>query len=89
MIQTKETIHSCFSPIDLLYTAYSDDRPIVNNIIEKLFQKIDHLLDPLPLEDQDEVFNIFCETYLENEKQAFSTGVRVGALFASEVYGFL
>lgn len=75
------------SPLDLLYEAYSEDRPLVNPLIRSLFREPDCCLKPLPMEEQDEVFRLFCNLYTENERFAFQSGVRIGIVLGWETIG--
>lgn len=73
------------SPLKLLYTAYSDERPVGSPAMEEGFQKIDNLLSTLTEQDRNGVLQTFYEIYTENEAQAFRVGVRTGVRLAEEL----
>ena len=75
-----------YSPLALLYSAYTCERPIADTVISEKFQDLDKLLAPLPLEVQNAVFETFCKIYTENERLAFTAGVRVGIQLAKELF---
>ena len=73
------------SPLKLLYTAYSDERPVYSQVMESCFEKLEDLLTSLPEEDREQAFRVIYETYIENESQAFQAGVRTGVHLAKEL----
>ena len=75
------------SPLKLLYTAYSDQCPVVSRAMEEGFQKMDGLLSPLPEQDRKQVLRTFYEIYQENESQAFQSGIRTGVRLAKDLMG--
>ena len=72
------------SPLNLLYEAYSEERPLETPLLRSMFRELDCYLKPLPMEEQEEVFRIFCQLYSENERFAFQSGVRIGMLLGWE-----
>jgi len=82
----KEEAGSVFpSPLTLLYTAYSDEHPVVSHAMEKGFQKIDEFMVSLSEQERNTLLQAFYEIYTENESLAFKTGVRVGVRLAKEL----
>jgi len=73
------------SPLKLLYTAYSDERPVYSLVMEKCFEKLDNLLTSLPEKSREQVFRAVYEIYIENESQAFQAGVQTGVRLAKEL----
>lgn len=74
-----------YSPLKLLHSAYTDERPVVTPEIEEGFCALDRYLSPLSEEDRKIVFQTFCDIYDQNEKLAFTEGVRVGVRLAAEL----
>jgi len=78
--------NNCFpSPLELLYTAYSDERPVFSRSISRSFEKMDVLLSPLPEKDRERASQTIYEIYTENESLAFQAGVRTGVRLAKEL----
>ncbi len=73
------------SPLKLLYIAYSDERPVYSQVMEKCFERLDELLVSLPEKDREQIFRAIYEIYIENESQAFQAGVRTGVRLAKEL----
>lgn len=73
------------SPLKLIYTAYTDERPTYNQVMEEGFQNLDHLLTPLPEQDRGTVMKTFCTIYGENERLSFLAGLRTGFHLAQEL----
>lgn len=86
MFQNQEKEKLCFpSPLKLLYTAYSDERPVFSQIMERCFEKLDVLLAPLSEKDREQAYQTIYEIYTENESQAFQAGVRTGVRLVKEL----
>ena len=82
----KDTEKESFpSPLKLLYTAYSDERPVYSQVMEKCFEKLDDFLTSLPEKEREQAFRAIYEIYIENESQAFQAGVRTGVRLAEEL----
>ena len=74
-----------YSPLKLLHSAYTDERPVVNTVITEKFRMLDEYLAPLQPQDRNAVLMAVIDLYTENERIAFTAGVRVGVRLAREL----
>lgn len=74
-----------YSPLKLLYSAYTDERPVVNTVITENFGELDKFLAPLQPKERNDVLTAFINIYTENERLAFTAGVQVGVRLAREL----
>lgn len=73
------------SPLKLIYSAYTDERPIFSAAMEKGLEQIDGYISELTKEDRNAVFRIIQNVYQENERLAFLAGVQSGVRLMEEL----
>lgn len=76
-----------YSPLDLLYSAYANDRLCASLIVEEGIRDLEKDLSLLPQRTQEALMQTFCKIYAENEQAAFLSGLRVGVRLAEELKG--
>ena len=73
------------SPLSLLYSAYTDERPIFSPSMETSLDQIDRRLSSLPQKERNEILGIVHSLYQENEKLAFHAGIQTGVRLMEEL----
>ena len=74
----------CQSLLEMLFYYYSDEHPIDNAVIHCAFQQVDTILHRLSLRENDELFRVIMSLCSAYEKEAFLSGIRVGAKLIME-----
>lgn len=74
-----------FSAMELVFHAYSMYNTMDNEIVQKLRESAFSILDKLPDSDAEKLLDIFCDYYMEKEKNAFSHGIALGIYLESEL----
>ena len=69
----------CETVLDQLYQAYAESHESDPPKIRDGFKELDALLDGLPLDDNNTVWNLCCQLCTAYERKAFIDGVRYGA----------
>ena len=82
--QTQED-DSLTSPLELLYAAYSCQRPVDLHSITKHYRSIDALIHSLPPKEQTTIYQSIYDIYSEKERLAFLAGLRAGFRLAEEL----
>ena len=75
----------CETVLDQLYQAYAESHESDPPAIKKGFKELDELLDSLPLDDNNIVFNLCCSLCTAYEQKAFIDGVQYGVHLALEL----
>ncbi|MDO5152480.1 MAG: hypothetical protein Q4D50_03880 [Eubacteriales bacterium] len=73
--------------LDMLYTSYIAHSAIDSQAMACKFRQLEQRLSALPPEQENGIFQTFCEVYAENEKNAFCEGLRFGFQLAKELAG--
>ena len=73
------------SPLKLLYSAYTDERPIFSPAMEMSLTQIEQRLSSLPQKERNEILGIVHSLYQENEKLAYHAGIRTGVRLMEEL----
>ena len=73
------------SPLKLLYSAYTDERPIFSPAMETSLAQIDRRLSSLSQKERNEILGIVHSLYQENEKLAFLAGIQTGVRLMEEL----
>ena len=73
------------SPLELLYSAYTDERPIFSPAMETSLDQIDRRLSSLSQKERNEILGIVHSLYQENEKLAFLAGIQTGVRLMEEL----
>lgn len=73
------------SPLKLIYSAYTDERPVFTPAMEEGFGKLEDSLSSLPQTERNAVFRTVYEIYAENERRAFLAGIRTGVRLMEEL----
>lgn len=73
--------------LDMLYTSYIAHTAIDSQTMACKFRELEQQLAALSPEEGDGIFQIFCEVYAENERNAFCEGLRFGFQLAGELSG--
>ena len=73
--------------LNLLYEQYQElELPDRRGILDDLVP-LNDILEKLPLQDNDEVFNLTVRLCEEHEKRGFFSGIRIGAKLMQELNG--
>ena len=86
-----ETFHfdtgdpDCKTVLDQLYRAYQESHESDPPDIRNGFKELDALLDRLPLDDNNAVFNLCCRLCTAYEQKAFLDGLHYGAQLMMEI----
>lgn len=75
----------CGTVLDQLYLAYTNSHETDSPEICEGFQELEHLLDSLPLTDNNAVYGICCRLCGEYERKAFIDGLLYGAHLITEL----
>ena len=67
------------APLDILYRFYAEYLAIDTEITRTRFQSLEPHMEQLSMEDQNAVMDALCIICTEQEKTAFTHGVRLGA----------
>ena len=73
------------SPLKLIYSAYTDERPIYSPEMEMALEQISQYISCLPKEDKNALLRLINTTYQENERLAFLAGIRSGVRLMEEL----
>jgi len=75
----------CDTVLDQLYQAYAESHEKDPAEISEGFKELDMLLDSLPLEDNNTVFNLCCRLCTAYEHNSFIDGVEYGVRLIYEL----
>lgn len=75
----------CKTVLDQLYQAYQESNESDPPDIRDGFRELDDLLRHLPLEDNNDVFNLCCSLCTAYEHKAFLDGLKYGAQLILEL----
>ena len=75
----------CETVLDQLYQAYAESHESDPPEIGEGFRELAEFLCPLPLDDNNAVFNLCCRLCIAYERKAFVDGVQYGAHLISEL----
>jgi len=64
--------------LDMLYCCYSQNSGKNKEQIQRSFERIDKILEKLPLAQQDEVVDITCSLCNEQQREGFCDGIVFG-----------
>ena len=87
MFKAKNDEDLDFSPLELLYSAWSNQQPTVNQRVTEHYVNLDKLLSSLPERARHEVYCAIFQVVTEYERLAFLAGLRTGVRLAAEVGG--
>ena len=73
------------SPLKLIYSAYTDEKPCYSASMEKGLEQISQHLSNIPKEEKNAVLRIINAIYQENEQIAFYAGVKSGVRLMEEL----
>ena len=76
----------CGTVLDQLYQAYAESHESDPPEIRDGFKELDALLDSLPLNDNNAVWNLCCQLCTAYEYKAFIDGLQYGAHLILELY---
>ena len=75
----------CETVLDQLYQAYAESHESDPPEISEGFKKLEEFLCPLPLEDNNAVWNLCCQLCTAYEHKAFLDGLQYGAHLIAEL----
>ena len=75
----------CESVLDQLYQAYAESHESDPPEISNRFKNLEEFLCVLPLDDNNEVFNLCCHLCTAYERKAFLDGLQYGAYLIKEL----
>lgn len=75
----------CETVLDQLYQAYAESHESDPPEIRDGFKDLDTLLEHLPLEDNNAVWNLCCQLCTAYERKAFLDGLQYGAHLINEL----
>lgn len=70
---------SCETVLDQLYQAYAESHESDPPEISEGFKELEYFLEPLPLDDNNAIFNLCCRLCTAYEEKAFRHGLLYGA----------
>ena len=76
----------CKTALDQLFRAYQESHESDPPDIRDGFKELDALLDRLPLDDNNAVFNLCCRLCTAYEHKAFLDGIQYGTHLITELY---
>ena len=76
----------CETVLDQLFQAYQESHESDPPEIRDRFRELDNLLGHLPLEDNNNVFNLCCSLCTAYEHKAFLDGLQYGAYLINELF---
>ena len=71
--------------LELLYTCYTEEKPIDNRKIQEQFARVDDIMSKLSLDENNSVFLLICSLCEEYAKEAFYLGLEVGFGLSAEI----
>ena len=71
--------------LDQLYVAYAESHESDPPEISDGFKELDTLLEHLPLDDNNAVWNLYCQLCTAYERKAFLDGLQYGACLIREL----
>ena len=75
-------IHSL---LEMLWRCYTESNPVDNDETKALYRSLDPIFDVLPFEDSNFLFGTVVSLCRVFERQAFLSGLRVGAQLTVEI----
>jgi len=78
--------NDCETVLDQLYQAYQESHESDPPNNQDGFRKLDNLLGHLPIEDNNDVFNLCCSLCTAYEYKAFVDGLQYGAHLMRELF---
>ena len=76
----------CETVLDQLYQAYAESHESDPPEIRNGFKELDDLLDTLPLDDTNAVWNLCCQLCTAYEHKAFLDGLQYGAHLMNQLF---
>ena len=76
----------CETVLDQLYLAYAESHESDPPEIRNGFKDLDTLLEHLPLDDNNAVWNLCCQLCTAYERKAFLDGLQYGAHLMNELF---
>lgn len=76
----------CETVLDQLYLAYAESHESDPPEIRDGFKELDTLLEHLPLDDNNAVWNLCCQLCTAYERKAFLDGLQYGAHLMNELF---
>lgn len=73
------------SVIYLLYTAYSEAHEADPPRIKELIAELDPILEAMPIDENNRLFGIIVQMCIENERNGFNNGLRLGTQLMAEI----
>ena len=83
--QIKYTYTDVHTLMEHIWRTYTEENPISNDRLKELNERMDPILNSIPIANSDELFLIFCEFCSEYERAAFLEGIRIGARLMMEL----
>ena len=74
------------SVLEQLYQAYSDSHESDPPEIREVFTQLGDFLETLPMEDNNNLFNLICQLCIAFDQKAYIDGLQTGAHLISELY---
>lgn len=76
----------CETVLDQLYQAYAESHESAPPEIREGFAELETVLESLPLDDNNAVFNLCRRISTEYERKAFKEGLQIGCHLLRELY---
>ena len=76
----------CETILEQLYQAYAESHESDPSEIRAGFKELDTLLEHLPLDDNNAVWNLCCQLCTAYERKAFLDGLQYGAHLMNELF---
>lgn len=73
------------SLVEMLYWAYTEYNPILNQTTKDRFRDLNNLLNTLSIHDTDDVLNVACDLCMEHTWLGFEAGLKMGLILTDEL----
>ena len=77
---------NCQSVLEQLYQAYSESHEADPPEIKETFSQLGDFLETLPMEDNNNLFNLICQLCIAFDQKAYIDGLQTGAHLMSELF---
>lgn len=77
---------NCQTVLEQLYQAYFESHESDPPEIKEVFTQLGDFLETLPMEDNDNLFNLICQFCIAFDQKAFIDGLQTGAHLINELY---
>ena len=77
---------NCQSVLEQLYQAYSESHESDPPEIKETFSQLGDFLETLPMDENNNLFNLICQLCIAFDQKAYIDGLQTGAHLRSELF---